>query len=254
MIILLIGFAYVYHYPLPFGVNTALHGPASPLSPETKIFALIIMFLLATPIGLVINAFGWFFLNPFQLWLTRLWMWLPRKFSFPIVSTRRMADSEEVMTFFLLNSPSVQLGVGVKSQGQRFYELASYYMEVMRIYLPKTYEEFEHIIGVRRFIRSGAVICLFVSAYCLFEQGVREALFMFGVSVTLVVLGSMVEYHQCMLVFFSVFVMSPKHHSGEFDRDAVARDIVKARDNFGGDGSSALKSDRSKPPLSVSNE
>lgn len=45
------------------------------ISTETRVFTFLILFLLSTPMGVVINVVSWMFLEPLQKWIEMVLIW-----------------------------------------------------------------------------------------------------------------------------------------------------------------------------------
>lgn len=221
--LLLLGAAHSSGAPMPFLGHTWLHAIPSETSPQSQIFLFVLLFLLATPIGLILNAIGWFMLGPFQIWLIRFWFWLPTEISYLVAGTRRSMHADDINLFFNLQAASHPSTQGI-------YEQAQFYEEVLSVYFPNYYDRLEHIRGLRRLIRSLSVLLFFVSLYCFFTLNVPRAglLLMIGF-LLLLFLNSLLEYYQCRNILFMIYILSSKLHKRQPPRDEIVENLANVK-------------------------
>jgi hypothetical protein len=223
--VLLLVFASVYslRLPVPFFGTSWLSVYSTQVSNQVRIFILILLFLLATPVGLALNALGWFVLGPLPIWLLKLWQHLPRVASFPLISTRLSLHANQVIDFFDLKDTG--------NTANQLYSQANFYEALLVIYFPTYYELTEHKRGLRRFIRSLAVIALLVSIYCFLTLGQMKLGLVFGITFILLVLFlSLLEYDQAMDILFRVFVLSSNLHGEPTDRQQIVSNLIEVRE------------------------
>lgn len=221
VLLMLVGMVYRLGLPFPFlGSISSVQ-----LTNEGRIFFFVLLFLLATPLGLALNALSWFLLGTINVWLLRLWLFLPRAASFLVISTRRSLHSENVVRFFGLKED--------KGRSNRLYEQASYYESLLSLYSPLLYDQLEHKRGLRRFIRSLALLALFATLYCFLTLHDRRLGILSGsIFGFLVVFVSLLEYDQCIDVLFRVYILSSERDGETPSREQIVSRLSKSWERF----------------------
>ena len=222
LMIILCGAVILFRLPMPFFGTSWLHALPNQLSNEAQIFFLILLFLLATPIGLMLNALGWFLLGALPISMLRFWFWLPRPAAFPLLGTKRSLCWKDTIKFFELEAAG-------KHAFARFYEQANLYEALLGIYFPAVFDQLNHKRGLRRFCRSCAVLALMVSLYSILTinelrlGGISAAVFCL-----LIIFLSLLEYDQFMDVLFRVYVLSSKLHKDNPTREQVITNLIES--------------------------
>jgi len=104
---------------------------------ELKVLILLLTFLLATPIGLILNTFSWFILGGIELWVVEKminWNFLTR-------GTKIVTNYKKIKDVF-----SIKKG--------NFIETSYDVKNIMDYYFPKLKTDSDATSGARRFIRS----------------------------------------------------------------------------------------------------
>jgi hypothetical protein len=94
------------------------------LSKDTKIFIFLLLFLLATPIGLTINGLSWFFLGWCKLYSIDIWLKSPEKYFNPFFPTKKAFRYKKLVTFFFNNNQS----------SGKIYEVSGQYQDYLSIF------------------------------------------------------------------------------------------------------------------------
>jgi len=115
-------------------------------SEEVEIFVLILLFLLATPLGLFINASGWVLLGKLQIESEKFWI---EKDFFLIKSTKEKFLFNNSKKYFKINK-------------NNFYYKSKFIEEKIRIYYPNLLRYLDHVEGVKNFIRTIILLLFFV--------------------------------------------------------------------------------------------
>lgn len=222
VLLLLLAAVYSLRLPLPFFGTSWLNWYPTQLSNQARIFILVLLFLLSTPVGLAVNALGSFVLGPVPIWLVRLWQSLPRSASFPLISTRLSLHADQLIEFYKLKDADGDVT-------KQIYKQANFYETLLAVYFPTYHELTEHKRGLRRFIRSLAVLALLASVYCFVTLGQVKVGMIVGVAfLLLVAFVSLLKYDQSMDVLFKVFVLSWKLHRRSPDRDEIVANLIEA--------------------------
>lgn len=116
------------------------------ISKEVEIFVLILLFLLATPLGLFINASSWALLGKLQLWSEKRWV---ASNSFPINGTKKKFLFDYCKDYFNFDK-------------EDFYVKSKFIEENLRIDYPDSLRYLDHIEGVKNFSRSILLLLIFV--------------------------------------------------------------------------------------------
>lgn len=149
---LIVALVMVFSYYLP------LFGPPlqdvlpQPVGPETKIFVLVLLFLLSTPIGLILNATGWYLLGGIQIRLQSAFF--RRDFWF-------LRPTKKEWAFELC-----QNALGITSD--EFFATAEFIDHSFELYFPHMVDPLPHVRGVYRLTRSLSLLC---SGAFLLEAG-----------------------------------------------------------------------------------
>jgi len=207
---------------------------------ETKIFVGILLFLIATPFGLALNAAGWFALGRWtqiramrwlQLWPLR---WL-------VYSTNMSADRDSIMSFFFGVRPG-QLEAHSKFDSQKFWEKfyleACYYEELLRVCLPDAEHHLEHVKGLKRLMRSCFIVMTLAAGAVLWSvsHGVPPAsplahMLFAGIVVSVIcfVMTMMLEYYKLLNTLLVVYLhVHPDDFAPGTLEDCVPRRAIVA--------------------------
>jgi hypothetical protein len=131
-----------YYYPI-FG-KSLKDAVQQPIGTEAKIFLLVLLFLLSTPIGLVLNATGWYLLGGLQVRLQ--FAFFHRDFWF-----LRLTKQE-----FAFEATRTALGI----TRAKFFEGTELIDHAFELYFPHMVDPLPHVRGVYRLTRSLALLCL----------------------------------------------------------------------------------------------
>lgn len=150
LVILIVLLAVNKGVPLPF-LGHSLESLAT-LSKDTKIFIFLLLFFLATPLGLVINGLSWFSLGWLQVPINKKWFSLKDKWYNPLFPTKSEAYFDKMKDFFEIDIND-NINNNHVSLVYSLYEdyLAFFFAERIRL---------EHVIGLSRFARNTAFIAL----------------------------------------------------------------------------------------------
>lgn len=155
-----------YYYPI-FGIS--LHqlfpAPSIPISNYVGILVLVLLFLLATPLGLIINASSWIVLGPVKILWAKHWF---NKSSFiPEYLVRGTKESfrfDDLKEFFNLCDKG------------DFFNFAENVENVFDVYYPNFTNSMDYVKGAHRLSRNIAFIsvvsimsCIFIFCFTFYE-------------------------------------------------------------------------------------
>lgn len=199
------GIVFYNKLPLPFIGTSWISIIPSSLDTEVKVILLAILFLLATPIGLSLNALGWFLLGAPQVYFVRFWHSIPIMPVPFIAPSRRAMCSKDVDNFIELTSIPFECLKNI-------YEKSKFFEQLITIYLPSAYQRFEHIRGLKRLLRSLSLLCFAISIYFVITIWAPiKAIYSLGIGVFFLLFCSLIEYYQCLFVNFVVFTCCSQH-------------------------------------------
>lgn len=200
----LFGIVFYNKLPLPF-VGTSWINIIPFLGTEVKVIFLVILFLLATPIGLYLNALSWFLFGSPVIYFIPFW----HKHNcilniFFVAASRRSMCAEDVDNFIKATSiPSESL--------KNFYEKSQFFEQLITIYFPSANQQLEPIRGLKRLSRTLSLLCFAVSIYVITIGAPMKAVYSFGIGLFFLLFCSLTEYYQCLFVNFIVFVCCSRH-------------------------------------------
>lgn len=136
-----------------------LGSPLENINPHVKIGILILLLLLATPLGLAINAISWMALNRFEQGIAKRLIRVKCGYGFLTGPSRLEFGFSLWHKIFLPNKP------GSQNDYCLLYEYSKHYEVLLSVYFPGSLSETSHISGLAQFTRSvafiAAVLCLF---------------------------------------------------------------------------------------------
>jgi hypothetical protein len=159
--------AYRFKFPMPFlGSEWTILVPTN-IVENYKLFFMILIFLLSSPIGLVINAASWFLLGFFQENLGKLLLIIPTKIPHFLGTTKSSYNYDQILNFFSLSKTQ---GWKCWKRAKRIYEDAELSEKFISIYFPYLHFKTDHIKGVSRFTRNNTLLFLSSSIYVFFAK------------------------------------------------------------------------------------
>ncbi len=152
LVILIVLLAVSNQVPLPFFGHS--FESLAKMSSDTKLFVFLLLFLLATPLGLLINGLSWFLLGWLQFPLHKFWFRLPDKWYSPLSPTKSDLYFDKLEDFFKINRDKEINGKHISLVYTTYEDyLVFFFRERIRV---------EHVIGLARFARNIAFIaCIF---------------------------------------------------------------------------------------------
>lgn len=235
VVLLLLALAYSKGLPLPVLGDSWLDTNAAPKSTDVKVFLFVLSFLIATPLGLMLNGVSFFLLGPVSAGLVSVWERLPKQASYLIVGTRRSYHADTIVRFFGLRP---WLGMPEQSSERegrgRLFDEANYYEGFLSFYFPSYYEQLDHLRGLRLFVRSLAFLALVVSVYCfsfLPQERSENHVLIGGLAMAgfllLLLYNSLLDYYQLLKTLFMTYTLSSKLLSSNPSREQIIDNLIK---------------------------
>lgn len=162
------------------------------VSHEAKIFVMILLVVLAVPIGLMINGFGWLAFGWVQTHTAGLWL-----------HCRRLTAS----TLRLWHLDVLESAFGPLESGN-LYRKGQFYEELLMSFDSAPVMRLYPVAGLKRLLRSASVICLLCSLYAVLVRRpgwmtialLAGVLFLFGLS--------LLELYYDLGILFSAYIIS----------------------------------------------
>ncbi|RWX44842.1 hypothetical protein H206_01274 [Candidatus Electrothrix aarhusensis] len=182
------------------------------LSSQAQLFVCLISFLLATPIGLFVNALSWFLIGWSRIYLFKLWFRLPEKWYNPLFPTRIAFHYDKLSEFFKIND---QFDINQKS----IYEISALYGKYINLFFQDSIKIEEHVTGLARFVRNLACLSLLSIFLCLHMMfwysdtiygtfNIYESLFtLLFLIVFLILLYSLLGSFSCLKTLSTVYIL-----------------------------------------------
>ncbi|MCI5147208.1 MAG: hypothetical protein D3923_17200 [Candidatus Electrothrix sp. AR3] len=179
------------------------------LSGPAPLFILLIVFLLATPIGLLINGLGWFLFGWCRIYLAGFWFNLPKKWYNPFFPTQELFHEDKLLDFF---------GIGKTDKSNRIYKVSESHEYYLAIFFWKNIK-LDHVTGLRKLTRNLACLSLMSIIFCLhmtfwYPESIYRTPVMFEVFSTLffltmlfTLLYSLLESYLCLKILSTVYLL-----------------------------------------------
>jgi len=183
---------------------------------EIILFVLFLLFLLATPLGLIINATSWVFLGWLQIRSEEFWVetiesenhTLNKIINLPhiilIESTKNKFLFEECREFYNLNK-------------MNWYFKSKLFEELLRIYYPDVLKSQDHVDGVRNLLRNIIfLVLLFIFIHLLLvEIGIIINILLISLIILIILIGilSSVSFYYDLCVLFNGYLLHQRINS-----------------------------------------
>lgn len=132
---------------------------------EIKVFALILLFLLSTPFGLIINATSWFLLGWLEMYIVELCVGENTVLKYLTECTKKVYNYEELSEYFgTLNKDN-------------FYSVSHYFEALLYIYYPNYIKSIDYAIGCSRLLRNIALMDIVLFAIFILLHAPNEFTF-----------------------------------------------------------------------------
>jgi hypothetical protein len=205
VVILAVLFVVSMGYPLPFFGHSL--ESLMKLSDNVKVFIFLLLFLLAMPLGLLINGVSWFLFGWCQIYLIKIWFRFPEQWYSPFFPTKTAFQYTELAKFFQINDQ-------YEIQGKSIYELSELFEDYLSLFSPEKIRS-EHVNGLSHFFRSLAFL-LFFSLFSLLHVMLwdRSIAFSFPIPFLLLLMGifctllySLMESFSCIKILSTIYLL-----------------------------------------------
>lgn len=181
------------------------------LSGHAPLFIFLIIFLLATPIGLLLNGIGWFLLGWCKAPFIKFLFSLPRRWYNILFSTKEAFYYTKLIEFFQIDEEQ-------KINNRSIYEVSELHEDYLNIFFSESIR-LEHVAGLRRFTRSLACLSFFSIFFCLhmtfwYSDSIYQKPIMHEVLVTLLFLTtsftalySLLGSFSCLRTLSTVYIL-----------------------------------------------
>lgn len=146
-VVLLLMAAYYLEWPIP-GHGTLRSIVNGRIGYEVKIFLMVLLVVLAVPFGLMVNGFGWFLFGWVQTHVAGFWL----NSRILTASTSRLWYQRVLKSEFSL-------------EPNNLYQKAQFYEDLMLSFDPARAVSLYPVAGLKRLLRSSAVICVLCAVY-----------------------------------------------------------------------------------------
>ena len=197
-----------------------------PLGSEAKVLVFVLLFLVATPVGILLNSLSWFLFGGLQIRMAIRLLRLGEKF--PLWASRRMFAVETIHPAFPKDDE--------EQSWWRAYEHVSLLQELISAHHPALAADFEHVEGLRRMARALSLVMLVGTVYFLIVKLWSFALSVFVVGAVLFGLVCVLDVYGCLQIIIRAYSISllvdrGKHSDAKpFKLDAAFRRLVDARE------------------------
>ncbi|MCW5206847.1 hypothetical protein VU08_07980 [Desulfobulbus sp. F5] len=223
MVILAVLFVISKGYPLPF-FGHSLESLLK-LSDTVQLFIFLFIFLLATPIGLLIHQLSWFMFGWFEIVPIKLLFKTDRNMYNPIFLTKQLFNYDDLDKFFKINSEN-------KDDTGEIYSEYRIYKEYSLMFFPEY--SVEHICGLLFFVRNTAFLSL-VSLLSVLHVMLWDASVNFSIPIPFALLAStilfsllysLIEIFRCLKTLSTVYLLCVAKGITNEEGDSP-RDLIK---------------------------
>jgi hypothetical protein len=188
----------------------------SDVGKEVKIFILIAIILLAIPIGLFLNAVGWFLFGGLQAWGAKL------LFAHPCWITKATNS----------NYSLERISDAYKLDKNNFYERSQLHEDTVRIFHGYLAEDAAHVKGIKRLIRSMVIIVLAALLLFLPKLGLGIAVvywffFSLPTAAVLLIILALLEYYERLGALQKAYIISLDESVLTDEGDAILKRLVR---------------------------
>lgn len=163
------------------------------ISREVKIFILFVLVMLAIPLGLLVNAIGWFLFSGLQASAARFWF--KHHSDFLVRVTSEVYSFDRIVKKFGLDKGN-------------FYEMSHFYEDALLIYHRYISADIAHIRGIKTLVRSLPIIVLFATLFLWARLG-WWCLIALPIVGLLLILLTLLEYYERLGALQKSYILSP---------------------------------------------
>lgn len=219
--VILIGI-FSYYYPI-FGKTLQEIFPSLnsiSISPEVKIFAFFLLFLLSTPLGLAINVTSFVILGPLLNWSEIRWFNVKNRFfRYLIDSTKKKLFFDDCKTFYNLDE-------------NKWYRTSILIGETLSISHPEVAESLDQIQGIYIFLRNIAFLLIsiiLINCYILLYD-IKHLLIIVLILVLLIILIiliSVIAFYYHLFILLKGYFLCRDNKKQECDVEKIITCLAK---------------------------
>lgn len=200
ILVLILLMSYYHSYPILF---LDLKDLKPIISNEVKLFILVLLFFLSTPLGLMINSFSWFLLGCLTIRIENL---LAEKTYWFLRSTIEASLIDKW-----------KVGFGIDSGN--WYSYSETIETILMHYHPSIMLRYDHVEGVKIFSRNLAMLSILsiinaIANFLFSSYSANHLLFIIGISICLaslfIVLSALIGFYHHSVLFCSVHAICLK--------------------------------------------
>lgn len=179
-----------------------------PVSSEMKIFIFLLLFLLSTPMGLIINATSWLLLGSLQIFII----------SFCVDEKYFTKSIKKVHKFYCcgINNTSKYCRITNMSEffsitKENFYCISSYFEHFLEIYYPNIINPIAYVKGLCRLLRNMAFLSIICIILSLIVAGFNIIIiYLFIIFIALILVSGATYFHYYTLVLLKTYILCLK--------------------------------------------
>ena len=200
-----------YYYPI-FGKTLQEifpHLNNSSISIEVKIFVLLLVFLLSTPLGLAINAFSFIILGSLQIWSETRWFNVKNSFFLYIIDgTKKKLLFDDCKKFYQLEE-------------KNWHEISVLIDEMLSIYQPDVVESSGQLLGIYIFFRNIIfllIVIILINFFVLWNDIrllIMNVGILFLITIILTIVMSVLAFYYHLLIIMKGYLLCRKNEHYE---------------------------------------
>jgi len=196
------------------GLACFLRSPDVPT--EVRAFFLLIVFLLATPVGLLVNALGWFILGKIQSRGATFWFRAA-------VSDDEGRDLAQLLMASTNESSRLDLLTAAFGLDEsNFYKRTRLLANALDVHCPSAVSGLSHVRGLMFFVRSFTLLCALATLASVFRPIFVPWPAWLGAAFGLGLLLSWLQYYECLEVALACFTLVAKRDPSQLFDTAAA--------------------------------
>jgi hypothetical protein len=194
-------------------------------SPVAVLVGLLIV-LLGTPVGLLLNAISWFILGWVQMNFLHLWRHPYNPLKFLVAGTARDYQMELTIEFFDINPLA---GKTKRPEKRGIYDCTTFLEEILTVYFPGVWATLSHVQGIKQFDRNLAFLFFFVSIYSFLIREYQISFWVFMLTIVLLILASLLEFYvSAAILLKSYLICREQWTTDDMRRNRTFDEIIAA--------------------------
>ncbi len=210
------------------------------LSAQTKVFFFLLLFILATPLGLLLNGLSWFILGcPQSVVISKLLLKNNGKwFQYFIGETKAVCHFDRALDFFDIQETAYANSKDADKKEKLYY--FSYYLEQMfNMYFPGFLSPYDHVKALSRFSRSISLLSLGAMVIALWWHRLGYVILLLIISFVFMLVSSCwLDVFYRMRILFSTLVICSNTNATKMSEKRlncyliqISKDIIAKKSN-----------------------